>query len=521
MTTTFSFDVFLSYSSEDKPRVRCLAKLLCDAGLSVWFADSVTQPGEIIHQSIVHGLEASRTLVLCLSPSALGSAWVEMERSTFLFRDPSNAGRRFIPLVLADCEIPDNLRIYKYIDYRHEGESAFAELLASIRRACDTVLLSPRSIADREAPVSPKFDEEFVLPLHVAEDTFLQVLLSQFSIHRSRKKEGEGFEISVFVDDNTPTIWSGKAKTYLKSMLPEKRRRQYQTALDNFLLHGQGADDYPFDDPEFVFRFASGGTLPVITFSDNPVPYYCLFFRDEYPVGWNIANGGCDTRAELIDPMETIDRELREELIIADLGASTRYVLLPKTRKSADYPAHAVARRLWARKCPDKNVAALKVEGLKMEWVNGPDSLRIQIGEGRSVRRQGFFLNINGEDFGIEFDKIARIELPSRATLFDGEIDDGVLVNRPIGLFSVDRFNGLLKEGAQAFLPDFIFYGAERYDANHLDYIVKEHFMRHLESFRAEAKVEYLKDQIRENKQYGLCPVTMRIATRFKEWQAE
>ncbi len=33
-----------------------------------------------------------------------------MERSTVLFRDPSNQGRRFIPLLLADCELPETLR---------------------------------------------------------------------------------------------------------------------------------------------------------------------------------------------------------------------------------------------------------------------------------------------------------------------------------------------------------------------------------------------------------------------------
>jgi len=43
---------------------------------------------------------------------------VELERSTVLFRDPSNEGRRFIPLLLADCKLPDTLRRYKYVDFR-------------------------------------------------------------------------------------------------------------------------------------------------------------------------------------------------------------------------------------------------------------------------------------------------------------------------------------------------------------------------------------------------------------------
>ena len=52
-----------------------------------------------------------------------------MERSTVLFRDPSNKGRRFIPLLLADCELPDALRRYKYVDYRVEAATALEELL--------------------------------------------------------------------------------------------------------------------------------------------------------------------------------------------------------------------------------------------------------------------------------------------------------------------------------------------------------------------------------------------------------
>jgi hypothetical protein len=66
--------------------------------------------GNVIYPVIERGLEASRTLVLCLSPAALGSDWVGLERSAVLFRDPANAGRRFIPLLLADCKFPDTLR---------------------------------------------------------------------------------------------------------------------------------------------------------------------------------------------------------------------------------------------------------------------------------------------------------------------------------------------------------------------------------------------------------------------------
>src|ERR1051325_5709152 len=86
----FSFDVFLSYSHDSKEQVRRLAERLRSQGLRVWFDDWVIQPGDNVYLGIERGLSAARTLVLCLSPAALGSEWVEMERSTALFRDPSN-----------------------------------------------------------------------------------------------------------------------------------------------------------------------------------------------------------------------------------------------------------------------------------------------------------------------------------------------------------------------------------------------------------------------------------------------
>jgi hypothetical protein len=133
MSVPFQYDVFLSYNSKNKARVRWLAERLRAAGLRVWFDDWVIKPGDDIYLAVERGLEAARAQVLCLSSAALGSDWVTLERSTVLFRDPSNTGRRFIPLLLAECELPDVLRRYKHIDYQEEADEAFRELLL----ACD------------------------------------------------------------------------------------------------------------------------------------------------------------------------------------------------------------------------------------------------------------------------------------------------------------------------------------------------------------------------------------------------
>ena len=74
--------------------------------------------GDIIALKVDEGLEQSRVLLLCISAAALASGWVALERSTAVHRDPAKVGRRFIPLLLGDCVLPDTFRRYKCVDLR-------------------------------------------------------------------------------------------------------------------------------------------------------------------------------------------------------------------------------------------------------------------------------------------------------------------------------------------------------------------------------------------------------------------
>ncbi|HEY3568663.1 MAG TPA: TIR domain-containing protein [Thermoanaerobaculia bacterium] len=165
MPDRFTYDVFLSHNSKDKPRVRKLAKDLRAAGLRVWFDEWILKPGADIALAIERGLEAARAQVLCLSPAALESDWVTLERSTVLFRDPTNAGRRFIPLLLADCELPDALRRYKYVDYRRKTKAAFVELLTACWSETESAPPTPKIKPGQEPTQAP----EQVKPLAVLE----------------------------------------------------------------------------------------------------------------------------------------------------------------------------------------------------------------------------------------------------------------------------------------------------------------------------------------------------------------
>lgn len=131
MNKNFDYDVFLSHSSKDKPVVRELAERLRADGLRVWLDEWVIRAGDHISIKIEHGIEKSRTLVVCMSPDFFESDWAKIEHHSYLFRDPSNKHRRLIQLLIADCEIPMMIKPFKHIDWRDKSDEKYQELLST------------------------------------------------------------------------------------------------------------------------------------------------------------------------------------------------------------------------------------------------------------------------------------------------------------------------------------------------------------------------------------------------------
>jgi small GTP-binding protein len=134
LSEQFSFDVFLNHSSKDKDVVRDIAERLRADGLRVWFDEWEIKPGESIPLKLEEGLEGSRVLVLCLSANAFGPEWTKLEATTFIFRDPLNTERRFIPLRLDDAPIKGSVVQFLSISWlpATRGEE-YAKLLEACR----------------------------------------------------------------------------------------------------------------------------------------------------------------------------------------------------------------------------------------------------------------------------------------------------------------------------------------------------------------------------------------------------
>jgi diguanylate cyclase (GGDEF)-like protein len=131
MKDKFTFDVFISYNHVDQNKVNIIAESLREKGLKVWYDKWIIKPGHDIYQQIQIGLELSRNFVLCMSNEVFKSEWASFESSTAIFRDPMNKERRFIPILLENCNLPDTIKRISYIDAKELNINTTNEIFES------------------------------------------------------------------------------------------------------------------------------------------------------------------------------------------------------------------------------------------------------------------------------------------------------------------------------------------------------------------------------------------------------
>lgn len=149
MSDDFQYDVFLAHSPEDESVAVELEKRLSNDWLNVCLDEWSDPIGDDLRLGVEEGVERSRVLVLLMSSSSFDSEWGRLERLTTLFRDPTDETRRFIPLLIKDCEIPEVIRRYKYIDWRTKSDKGYQLLLEACRvRAKQIVLTDLAKIAE-------------------------------------------------------------------------------------------------------------------------------------------------------------------------------------------------------------------------------------------------------------------------------------------------------------------------------------------------------------------------------------
>ena len=359
--------------------------------------------------------------------------------------------------------------------------------------------------------------------LRWAEPAFIQVLLPKFDLHKTPTE----CTLTIEFKENEKTITRRITKEKIKNAIPqyEDKVAKYQKLFDSILLE-RSIGTLRHDDPDFPFRFASGGTLPILLINDQE--YYCLFFRDVFPLGWNIANGGCDSLTELLDPGITIGRELSEELIILGLFGNKDYIYRSSEGKIIERPEFEMARQLWNLIFTRMDFRRLKPAEIDIDWIEGPDrvSTTLVSNDGLPILTNPItrcFVNITALDFSIEVDKVARIPIENNVLLLDGEITDHKILGRPIGLFEVNKTEAKLQAGETEFFPDLVYYlGNPRPGGREemLDVVFEKHIPRLIqEGIREKEHLPWLK-KMRPHL-FRLCPITTRMIRRHATYKLE
>lgn len=122
----FAYDVFISYSSKDRPWVRQeLLPRLEAHGLRACIDYRDFAVGAPILTEIERALLTSRKTLLVMSPAYMQSGWTEFENLLLQTLDPSSQNQRLIPLRKEECEIPLRIRYLIYVDFAAPDDLAF------------------------------------------------------------------------------------------------------------------------------------------------------------------------------------------------------------------------------------------------------------------------------------------------------------------------------------------------------------------------------------------------------------
>ncbi len=113
----YQFSFFLSHSSDDKIEAKLLRDIFTSKGRPCWFDDDLNY-GANIGIEVVAGMKNSRRALILLSPSFVESKWANFEVWLHLFNDPMNTLARVVPILLHDCDIPDEIKSLKWVDAR-------------------------------------------------------------------------------------------------------------------------------------------------------------------------------------------------------------------------------------------------------------------------------------------------------------------------------------------------------------------------------------------------------------------
>jgi len=108
-----TYDIFVSYSSDDEKLVDGLVRLMGLTGRSVFLDKNSIEPGALWEDSLRGAISASQQMVLLWCCHSSNSEWVGAE-----IQQAVDQEKTIVPLLLCDEPVPEPVAKYQWIDFR-------------------------------------------------------------------------------------------------------------------------------------------------------------------------------------------------------------------------------------------------------------------------------------------------------------------------------------------------------------------------------------------------------------------
>jgi class 3 adenylate cyclase len=332
---------------------------------------------------------------------------------------------------------------------------------------------------------------------------FFQVLLHSFSLKKDRNN---ALCLRVNVEKDLEVITTGAQKQeFLKNIEGNRSDRdKLINELNTFMRNGVAKT---FECRRWPLRYANGGALPIVRL--NGTRYVCLFYRDVFPVGWNIANGASDSYAEIYFPDRIIKREFGEEFVVADHYKEILKFYEPGPENiSPGYQTAVVAALHNDKESVAFDYPKYRREDLEVTLLGGPDKVTTSA-DGDSQDAKDLFLSITPTDSAIEVDQIAYMILDGDYSIIDGEVANGVPLGRMVGLFRLEVIGNQL--ASRSFKPDRFFAEGQAGKPEDFESCLQKS-VRHIQPYRRRDQRESYQTCAHK---YDLCPITRALLGRF------
>jgi len=190
--------VFLCHASDDKAEVRNLYQRLSADQIQPWLDEENLLAGQDWNTEIRTAVKDSDVVVVCLSKVTINkSGYVQKEIKHALdIADEKPEGIVFIiPLKLEECEIPDRLSQWQWVNYFEER--GYERLIKALRSRAASLGLAVSSVCEPEAPKMVKQEPtESTVPTSVgsAQLTLVPIIES----HRTSADNVSGIDYYAF-----------------------------------------------------------------------------------------------------------------------------------------------------------------------------------------------------------------------------------------------------------------------------------------------------------------------------------